>query len=197
MHARRFACFVLGLWLGGGIFLAWLTSVNLKTADRLVAQASPAARLQLKTLGPNAPAVLRYQASEENRQYRRRWETVQIILGTLFFGLMLFGSRESKYVLGGIVLLLLMVALERFVVTPAVAAQGRLLDFAAPDAASGERNRYWVLESSYLAIEGVKGLLTMALAAGMVFSRKRSGRSRDSRHKLDQVDKPNYSRVNW
>jgi hypothetical protein len=107
-----------------------------------------------------------------------------------------FGSRESKFLLGGVLLLVLMVALERFLVTPAVTAQGRLLDFA-PGAAPGEYNRYWVLEKSYMAVEGTKWLLTLVLAGRIVFSRKGSGRSRDSRRKLDQVNKPNYSRVNW
>jgi len=82
-------------------------------------------------------------------------------------------------------------------VTPALTAQGRLVDFAPPDAAAAERNRYWVLQTGYLAIEGVKWLFIVALAGQMVFSRQGSGRSRDSRRKLDEINKPNYSRVNW
>lgn len=194
MHARRFACFVLGLWLGGGLLVAWLTSVNLQVADHLVSNANPAARLELKALGPNSRALLRYQASEENRRYYRIWGSAQIILGFAFFALMLFGSRESKYLLGGILVLIVLTVFELALVTPALTAQGRLQDFAP--AVSAERNRYWVLESSYWAIEGVKWLLTVLLAGQMVFSRNGSGRSRDSRRKLDEVNKPNYSRVN-
>lgn len=194
MHARRFACFVLGLWLGGGLLVAWLTSVNLQVADHLVNDANPAARLELKVSGPNSRALLRYQAAEENRRYYRIWGAAQLMLGFAFFALMLFGSRESKYLLGGILVLLLLVVFELTLVTPALTAQGRLLDFAP--AASAERNRYWVLENSYRAIEAVKWLFTLLLAGQMVFSRKGSGRSRDSRRKLDDVNKPNYSRVN-
>jgi len=54
-----------------------------------------------------------------------------------------------------------------------------------------------VLQTGYLVIEGVKWLFIVALAGQMVFSRKGSGRSRDSRRKLDEINKPNYSRVNW
>src|SRR5579883_480650 len=196
MHARRFACFVLGLWLAGGLFVAWLSSVNLQVADRLIAEATPTARLELKVLGSNAPALLRYQASEENRRYYRLWETAQIIFGFAFFALMLFGSQESKTLLGGILLLVLVVVFQRFVVTPSYVAEGRLLDFATGDALLGERTRYGILQSGFYAVEGVKGLLILVLTGRMVFSRKGSGRSRDSRHKLDEVNKPNYGRVN-
>ena len=197
MHARRFACFVLGLWLGGGLLVAWLTWVNQQVADHLVNDSNPAARLELRALGPNSRAVLRYQASEEGRRYYQVWESAQIILGLAFFTLMLFGSRENKYLLAGILVLILLVVFERTLVTPALTAQGRLVDFAPPDAAAAERNRYWVLQTGYLAIEGVKWLFIVALAGQMVFSRQGSGRSRDSRRKLDEINKPNYSRVNW
>jgi hypothetical protein len=195
MHARRVACFVLGMWLGGGLLVAWLATANLKTADQLIDRASPTARLELKALGAAPQALLRYQASEENRANRRLWETAQLILGSVFFGLMLFGSRESKFLLGGILLLILLVALERFLVTPAVTAHWRLLDFA-PGAAPGERSRYLVLETGYMAIEGAKWLLTVVLAGRIVFSRKGSGRSRDSRRQFDQVNKSDYSHIN-
>jgi hypothetical protein len=196
MHARRLACFVLGLWLGGGLLVACLTWVNLRMADHMESQASPAVRLEWKARGGNAGALLRYQASEQNREYRRIWDTAQLILGCGFFGVMLFGSRESKSLLGGILLLVVVVALERFVVTPAVTAQGRLLESSLPDATWGETSRYGVLQIGYRAVEGVKWLLTVVLAGRLVFSRKGSGRSRDSRLQLDLVNKANYRGVN-
>jgi hypothetical protein len=184
------------MWLGGSLLVAWLASANLKTAEQLVNRAGPAARLDSKGLATNPRALLRYQAAEENRANQRRWETAQLILGCAFFGLMLFGSQESKFLLGGVLLLLIIVAIEHLLVTPAVTAQGRLLDFAR-GAAPGEYNRYWILEKSYMAIEGTKWLLTVVLAGRIVFSQKGSGRSRDSRRKLDLVNKPDYGRVNW
>src|SRR5215472_16736923 len=150
MHARRFACFVLGLWLAGGLFMAWVATENFGIADQLASQANPTARLELKAMGPNAHALLRYQASEENRRYFRLWETGQIMLGILFFGLMLFGSRESQFLLGGILLLVVLVMFQRFLLTPEITAAGRLLDFAAPGAATGTRDKFWVLHSAYV-----------------------------------------------
>jgi hypothetical protein len=195
MHARRFACFILGLWLGGSLFMAWVATQNFREVDRLLSQASPEARLQLKTLGPNARTLLRYQASEQNRWYFEMWETCQLILGSLFFLLMLFGSGESKYLLGGILLVILLVCLQRFFLTPEIVARGRVLDFVRPDRDIPERNQFWVLHTGYVGIEVVKWALLTLLAARMVFSRKRSGRSRDSRRDFNMVDKANYGRI--
>ncbi len=197
MHARRFACFVLGLWLGGSILVAWMTMENLRSADYLMSAALPAARLELKAMGPKAQTLLRYQASEANRSLGRNWETAQLAIGACFFLAMLFGSREDQFLLGGLALLVALVTLERLVATPAINGQGRVLDFIPAGQDARERNQLWVLETAHLGIEGAKALLTLVLAARMVFSRKRSGRSRDARRQLNMVDKANHRGVNW
>jgi hypothetical protein len=197
MHARRFACFILGLWLGGGILMAWVAMENRRMADRLVAQALPEASLELKALGPKTQTLLRYHAAEANRSLARKWGAAQLILGGGFFLLMLFGSREDQFLLGGIVLLVALAALEYFIVTPAISSQGRVLDFIPADQGSAGRSQLWVLETARLGIEAAKWVLTLALAARMVLSRKRSGRSRDARRELDMVNKANYRSVNW
>jgi hypothetical protein len=197
MHARRFACFVLGLWLGGSILVAWMAIENLRSADHLESAALPVARLELKAMGPKAQTLLRYHASEENRSLYRDWETAQLAIGAGFFLVMLFGSREDQFLLGGLALLVALVALEWFVVTPALSGQGRVLDFVPPDQGAQGRNQLWVLQTAHLGIEAAKALLTLALAARMVFSRKRSGRSRDARRQLNMVDKANHRGVNW
>jgi len=177
--------------------MAWVATQNFRIADRLAERATPAARLELKVMGPNARTLLRYQASEDNRALFHDWEVAQLLLGTGFFLLMLFGSRESKVLLCGIVLLLVLTAFERFVLTPAVTAQGRVLDFVTAGQQTGDRNQFWVLHSAYVGVELGKWALTLSLAAQMVFSRRRSGRSRDARSELDLVNKANYRRVDW
>src|SRR5829696_8706996 len=111
MHARRMACFFLGLWLAGGLFMAWVATQNFRQVDRLLSREDPNATLRLKPLGADARLILRYQASEQNRWYFRRWETIQILGGGGFFLVMLFGSRENKFVLLGALLMLALVAL--------------------------------------------------------------------------------------
>ena len=118
MHARRLACFLLGLWLAGGLFMAWVATQNFREVDRLLSRDNPAATLRLKPLGAEARMTMRYQASEMNRWLFANWERAQLVFGTLFFFLMLFGSRENKFVLAGVLLLLLLMLLQRFVITP-------------------------------------------------------------------------------
>lgn len=60
MHSRRLSCFLLGLWLGGSLFMAWLDTGSLRSVDRLLEQPHPAVALQIETLGrDNARPLLR------------------------------------------------------------------------------------------------------------------------------------------
>ncbi len=193
MHARRFACFALGLWLGGSLLMWWVAAQNAGAADRVLDQANPMARLQLKPLGDGAALVLRYEATEQTRTEWLAWETMQVGLGGLFFLTMLFGSREHYFLLAGILLMLLLVCLERFAITPEMTAQGRMLDFGPQGTESG---RFNVLKASYYGVEAAKFVLGLVLTGSMVFSSKRSGRSRNTRRQLNFVDKSDYRHVN-
>jgi hypothetical protein len=188
---------MLGLWLAAGLCVYWMERQNLRHVDLLLSGGNPNVTVRLKPLGVDARSVLLYQASEQNRYHRHKWENLQLLLGTAFFLTMLFGSREDKFVLLGIVGLLGMVALQRFLITPEIDALGRLLDFAPQDQMGTERNRRWVLEKAALGVEAVKWGVALLLTARMVFSRKRSGRSRDARRQFDRVDKANHRGVNW
>ena len=62
MHPRRLACFILGLWLGGGLLVAWAAADSFRAVDRLLAAPSPEASLRLRALGPSATrALFRYE----------------------------------------------------------------------------------------------------------------------------------------
>lgn len=195
MHARRLASFFLGIWLGASILLTVIVSQNLEQVDRVLADASPAARLELKALGPNARSLLRYQASEDNRTYLRYWTLAQIGIGTAFLLIMLFGSHEHATVLVGLLVMVVLSAVQSAFLLPEMEALGRMNDFLPLDQGMPERNRFWILQTAYYGAEGVKWLIAAGLAAGMIFSRRRSGRSRDSRRDFDMVDKSNYRRV--
>lgn len=196
MHARRLACFLLGLWLGGGLFMAWVATQNFREVDRLLSGEDPAATLRLKPLGPQARFTMRYQASEMNRWLFRKWEVAQLIFGTAFLFLVLFGSRESKFVLAGVVLTLLLVLVQHLLITPELIGLGRLIDFVPPEARSPDRQKFWVMHTAYSGVEGAKWLLGLALTGKLVFAMDR-GRSRHSRRELDSIDKSDYRRVNW
>lgn len=177
MHSRRLACFLLGLWLGGGLILIWITRQNLSVPDRILAQPDPAATLRMKLLGRDeARNLLRYEASEMNRYYLEVWEIVQIVLGALFFFFLLFGTTEGKFPLTLALLLLVLILVERFLLTPELYGLGKLLDFGAPAAMHGERARYRVIDAAYFAIELAKWAMQLLLAGLLIGrSRTRSG----------------------
>jgi hypothetical protein len=176
--------------------MAWVATQNFHEVDRLLSREDPAATFRLKPLGNDARSILRYQASEMNRWLFQSWENVQVVFGTAFFFVMLFGSRENKFVLGGVLIMLLLVVAQRFLITPELIALGRTIDFVPPEAVSPDRQKFWVVHTAYSGVEVLKWVLALMLTGQMVFSRKRSGRSRDSRRELNSIDKPNYGRVN-
>jgi len=196
MHARRLACFLLGLWLAGGLFMAWVATESFHEVDRLLSHTDPTATLHYQPLGDEARPLMRFQASEFNRHLFSVWESCQLGFGLAFFAAMLFWSHENKLVLGGILVLLVLTALQKFLFSPEILALGRTLDFTGPNLNQPERNQFWIAHTAYTAVEVTKWLIALLLTARMVFSSSRSGRSRDSRHKFDRVDKRDHRSVN-
>jgi hypothetical protein len=196
MHSRRLACLLLGIWLGGSLVMAVITARTGSQADLVLDQATDTARIELKAFGPNFRTLMQYQAAEANRWYVRNWALAQIGIGTAFFLIMLFGSQETAFVLIGILAMLLFTALQAFFIVPEWAALGRMLDFVPAGQSVPEHGKYLVLRTAYFGAEGAKCAMGLVLAASMVFSRRRSGRSRDSRREFDVVNKSNYRGVN-
>ena len=194
MHSRRLACFLLGAWLAGGVFLQWLSMENKRSVERLLDHPNPAAILQFRSLGPAATRlVLRYQVAEQNRFYFESWEVLQVMLGSLFFFFLLFGTREDKFSLLMALLMLLAVLAQRFVITPELSAFGRVLDFAPTDASVAGRHRIMILESAYNAVELTKFGIGVLLGVRLIVGRRRS--RRDVRQELDLINKANYRHI--
>jgi hypothetical protein len=196
MHSRRIACFLLGGWFAGGVFMALLAIGNMHTGDRLTDPVHPALMLQFKSAGiPALRGLFRYAAAEQTRFYRENWEIAQILLGAFFFFFLLFGTREDKYSLLLALLLLLAVIAQRFLLTPEIIGRGRMLDFVPPNVDATERMKLLLLERVYNLGELVKLGLGMALAARLMsVGRRRS--DQEIRQELDLIDKANYRHVN-
>ena len=195
MHSRRLASLLLGLWLGSGVFMAWVASENFATVDRLLAQPAPAATLRIKMLGKDeARLLLRYEASEQNRTYFEVWETIQVVLGAVFFFFLLFGTTEGRIALSLALVLVVLVLVQRFVLTPELQAIGKLLDFTGPLAMSGERGKFRVVHTSYVIVEVGKWAIQLVLAAILV---ARGGRrSGNAGQQFNVVDKADHRHIN-
>lgn len=194
MHSRRLICLVLGLWIGGGLLVAWFATDSFHNVDRVMAEPNRAARTQMQALGwEKARMLLRYQVAEENRSLFQLWETTQLFAGGLFFFYLLFGTEEKKFALSLALILIAITATQRFILTPEIINLGRLLDYVPSDEALPERTKFWVLHSAYSGLEVLKWGVAFAFAVKNIWGRKRG--SKDAGDEFDQIDKPNHRHV--
>jgi hypothetical protein len=193
MHFRRLAAFLLGIWLGGSVFMDMVATQNFHSVDRLLAAPSPQVQERIQALGgPDAArAFLRYQVAEQNRSYFETWERIQIGLGVALLFVLLFGSVPDKLLLLLTLLMLAIVLVMRFFLTPEITQLGRAIDFVAPGTPSGDRTRFWTFHGAYSASELVKLGLGIVLVVLMVRRRKRSHSA-----EIDTVDKSDHSHIN-
>ena len=194
MHSRRFACFLLGMWLAGGLLVTWLVNENSHAVDRLLLQADPAATLRIKVLGSTETGLLlRYEAAELTRHEVELWETAQLGLAAFFFLFLLFGTSEGKFSLSLALVLLLGAAAQRFIISPEIVSLGKLTDFLPAAAGSGYRAKLLVMQGAYFGVEIGKWVVIVVLAS-ILIGRGR-GRSNAARNQFNVVDKANHGHV--
>ena len=130
MHYRRIVCFLLGVWLGGGILMAWYGARSFGTVETIMNQSNPAFVVQTKPLGPAVTRmVLRYVVAEQNRWLFRNWENLQIALASLFFCYLLFGTMEGKFSLAVMLAMLALTLIQRLLISPELGITGRTLEY--------------------------------------------------------------------
>jgi hypothetical protein len=194
MQYRRIVCLILGIWLGGGLIMAWYGARSFQVPDRILNQANPGFALQTKPLGhATTRAVLRHEVAEENRWLFQCWENMQIGVGVFLFSYLLFGTMEGKFTLLLALLMLVLVAVQRIGVSPSLGVLGGSLDYLPPDTVAGERAKFWMLHSAYVGMELAKlglGIIVCTLVL-------RRSRSVDPLNQFDMIDKANHRHVNW
>lgn len=196
MHPRRLTVFVLGLWLAGGITMALIGLADRWQADRMVDHPDASLAVEMHLIGAgNVRALFEYQAAEEIRRNYELWEMAQIVLGALFFLFLLFGTSESKTAILAGLLMLALVLMQRFFLTPNIASVGRVRDFAPPGTASQWSGKLTALWGFYAATEGAKWLVQLVMAGRLVAGR-RNGESERIRNYVNPIDKTNYRHVN-
>jgi len=190
MQSRRIACFFLGLWLGAAVLMAWVGSQAFRAVDHTAVAPNPSAAVALRALGPLARPLVRYLISEQNRALFETWGTLQLVLGVGFFFFLLFGSEEGKLPLGIGLFMVLVVAVQRFLLTPEMTSLGRTLDFLSPASRPGDWSKFWVLHGAYLLAEGLKWALGGFLIVLLCRHRGRSGQM-----DFDLVDRADHRPV--
>jgi hypothetical protein len=190
MQSRRFACFIVGMWLAGGLFWFWVGRVSAHSAELSLSEQNPGVELRVKPLGvKEARLLLHHAAAEEFRSETELWETGQVVLGILFFLYLLFGTREGKLPLVLALMALALVAAQKFALTPNVLSLGRLTDFGTDAADAAYRIRLHVLTAAHAGFEFVKWGCEIAIGVLLIGHRRRqSGNSRQDFYTVDETD---------
>jgi hypothetical protein len=176
VHFRRFACFLLGAWLAGGLFMDMVATQNFRSVDRLLAKPVPPAAQQLDKLGSDdARLLLRHQVSEQNRWYFETWGFAEIVLGVLILLILVFGSTENNFSLLLALLMLLVAIVQRSTLTPQIVVLGRIIDWIPIDQPSPERSRFWMLHKAFVSLELVNWAMGFLLTARLLARRRRYG----------------------
>jgi hypothetical protein len=173
--------------------MAWFGARSFTTPDRLINQSNPGFVLQTKPLGTATRSVLKHQVIEMNRWLFQSWENLQIAIGAFFFCYLLFGTMEGKFTLALALLMLVLTAVQRVGISPALSGLGGSLDYLPPETVAAERAKFWLLHGAYIGIELVK-LGLGAIVCTIVLSRSRAV---DPLNQFNMVDSSKHRHVNW
>jgi hypothetical protein len=196
MRLRRFACLLLGMWIGGSIFMALVATQNFRSVDRLLEAPAAQASRQIQSMGwETARTFLRYQVSEQNRFYFEHWELAQLLLGAGLFLLLLFGTSVGRGELALSISMMLVVAVMHWLLTPNIVSLGRQIDFVAREVASPERSRFWTFHAAYSTLEIVKLLFGLGLAGMLLISTRSRRRDAGIRDQVDAVNHADHGHI--
>ncbi len=171
MHARRIACLILGVWLGGSILIALIATQNFRSVNRILESPSSEVGDAVSRLGgvEAARLFLRHHVGEQNRFFFEHWEYVQIALGVGLFLLLLFGTHERKISLALSLAILAIPIATSFLLTPSIIALGRELDFVPQgEGLAHIRNQFRARHIAYSSVELVKLGLSVLLTVLLI-----------------------------
>src|SRR5580658_4067335 len=121
MNLRSLACWLIGAWIAGSLFMIMVATENFRSVDRLLAAPAGASTQAGKLGHDDARTFLRYQVSEQNRWYFEHWEWAQIVLLLALLGALLeLGLRQGKGLWIAATGMLTLLAAQRFYITPEI-----------------------------------------------------------------------------
>jgi hypothetical protein len=176
----RIALGLLGGWVIGTLILFTVAPSNFHTIDWLLRDSiEPVFRAEVASIGePAARQMLRYLASELNRLFFGLWNIAQVALG-LGVAWSIARLPEARRARQMVWLMLLLVGLMLFWLTPAITSLGRRLDFMPRDPAPPELFRFRLLHAVYTAADLAKLGLGLAVFFALL---RRSSATDPTRH---------------
>jgi hypothetical protein len=175
---RRFACALLGAWLGACVCVDLLVNQNLSAVDRFLADPGSArAAAQIDGAGSvSVRFMLRRNATEENAWVLTEWEWAQIGLSVAVFFLAILGDQPASSAFRLIPVMLLIVVLQLALVTPHITSLAREVDeIPVGELLSNiQAGRLEAFSWTFWGGEALKTLLGMGLLWNLMVRRERT-----------------------
>ena len=165
---------ILGAWMAGSLFMAFVATRNFERADELLKSPPPQIATMINTLGPdNARLFLRHLVGDENRVFFNSWEQAQLVLGAVLTGVLFFFAR-NRFLAGFSAAMLILVIFGHYKITPELNWLSGVIEFQTGMAAAAQRDQFWTLHIVYGVMEAAKLLLGVVIAGFLfTFSRRR------------------------
>jgi hypothetical protein len=193
MHARRFACMLLGFWLAGSVLTTFIAADSANAAGRMLVDHGSAAGLRISAMGrEEARTMLAYPVRQQVRWWLAEWANLELALGAFFFLFLLFGTREGKLALSFTLGIYLIVLFQRFFTMPQMLYLGAQMDFVPMNMVLPERNQLIAVQNAFTGVEIFKALAILGLGLYMIARTRRSSHAWDH---VDMVDEPDHRHV--
>jgi hypothetical protein len=172
MHTRRVGAFLIGAWLLGSLLVAFVSSQGYLNVDRFFSSPPTQISKELDDVGPEVMRqILRYQASQHIRHLTETWEVIQLGLGFALLATSFLTPHRSRIVIIGAALMVVMVLVMYFRLTPIMNALARSYDFLPLTAAIQERDAFSHYAVWYRVLEILKAVLGIVITGRLLFDR--------------------------
>ena len=163
---------IIGIWLGISVFMDYVATQNFHAVGRALSTMDVRAVDTAKKIGDPeaAKALLHFFAGEINRYLFEQWEWAELLLGLCLLLVLLFARTYQKFAMALCLMMMFMVAAQRFRLTPMITQLGRELEF------SGSASRRF---ATYHALYGYVELAKLAFGltlAGRLLIRPRASK---------------------
>jgi hypothetical protein len=161
------------MWLGASVFADFAVTRNFATVDRfLTSPGSSGIANEIERIGPDRlRPILRRNAGEENNTIFEDWESAEFGIAAVLIGSLFLGGRPTPSVLSLVGIMLAIVAVQRFYLSPQVTDLGRQIADLSPKDPLNQR--FWTFHGIYSGVEMAKLLLGIATAVYLSIRRKK------------------------
>lgn len=176
---RRICAVLVAAWLGGIALVSLGAPAVFHAAEIVVRHPAPALAAALERIPEGQLRdLLRYHAGEANNQVFALWGTMQVVYGAAVCLLLLFFSNVGRLRLSLAAAMLLMAAMMKLYLIPAIAETSRLFRSTGLGDAG---QRFRLLHGAFAAFEIASAILGLALLWLLLGGSRASSRRRSAR----------------